>query len=456
MAVAVLNEEFLYELYGTAFENEKVGANVAIYMDSTYLPNKHFQKINNLFKKSWDDYKELPTYGVISQQLGDDTRCIRMLNDFKDNERTGASTDALLNQFEKFIVGVKTKHVLEQCVKAYGSEDIDGATELLSQHYEWKSSFSLKPSGMVDVFGTFKSRYESNKSRAENNSNKHKPVFRFYIDEIDRVNDGRSLRSQLTLVLASSGVGKSHYARYIGLEASLVDGLDVLHVQLEGTSAEVTDAYSAAIADNNAYEFETGALSEEEIEMALQKIEESVGTLMVKSFSKFGDSVSTLDIRQQADSFRDAVGKYPDIIIIDSMDLLTDYRKTKRAREELRHIRLAVAEDLKNIAMDIESHIIATYQATIESKATLDSESEILTRYNISEAKGLVRPATNLLTLNQTDTEKFENSMRVYVDKARFFDATKCGNKGVVNIKCNYDKGQFYDSEATLRLVGLG
>ena len=451
--MAVLNEEFLYELYGTAFDNDKVGANVAQHMDSSYLPNKHFQKINNLFKKSWDDYKETPSYGVISQQLGEDNRCIRMLSDFKEHKSD--SIESILTQFEKFIIGVKTKQVLEQCVKAYGAEDIEGASDILAQHYEWQSGFSLKPSEMIDVFGTFKSRFQDNKNRTEDNSSKYKPVVRFYIDEIDRANNGRNLRSQLSLILASSGVGKSHYARYVGLEASLVDGLDVLHIQLEGTSDEVTDAYSAAIANSNAYEFETGNLTDEEINEALELISKSTGTLMVKSFSKFGSSVSTLDVRKQADEFRDAVGKYPDIIIVDSLDLLTDYRKTKRAREELRHIRLAVAEDLKNIAMDLKTHVIATYQATIESKNTLDSESEILTRYNISEAKGLVRPATNLLTLNQTDTEKAENTMRIYIDKARFFDPTQCGDKGVVRIKCDYDKGKFYDSEATIRLIGL-
>lgn len=451
--MAVLNEEFLYELYGTAFDNDKVGANLAQHMDSSYLPNKHFQKINNLFKKSWDDYKETPSYGVISQQLGEDNRCIRMLSDFQEHK--SGNIDAILNQFEKFIIGVKTKQVLEKCVKAYSSEDIEGASDLLAEHYEWQNGFSLKPSEMIDVFGTFKSRFQDNKNRAEDNSSKYKPVTRFYIDEIDRANGGRNLRSQLSLILASSGVGKSHYARHVGLEASLVDGLDILHIQLEGTSDEVTDAYSASIANSNAYEFETGNLTDEEINEALELINKSSGTLMVKSFSKFGTSVSTLDVRNQADEFRDSVGKYPDIIIIDSLDLLTDYRKTKRAREELRHIRLAVAEDLKNIAMDLKAHVIATYQATIESKSTLDSESEILTRYNISEAKGLVRPATNLLTLNQTDTEKAENSMRVYIDKARFFDPTQCGDKGIVRIKCDYDKGKFYDSEATIRLIGL-
>ena len=60
-------------------------------------------------------------------------------------------------------------------------------------------------------------------------------VNRFYIPDLDQLNAGRNLRGQLTCFLASTGVGKSHIAKYIGIHANVDSGLHVLHFQLEGS-----------------------------------------------------------------------------------------------------------------------------------------------------------------------------------------------------------------------------
>lgn len=449
--MAVLTEDFLKELYGTALISNKIGANIVTHINEDYLPNRHFQKIHNAIQNYWSEYKEMPSFGNIAQTLSGDSRCTKMLESFKDS--VSHNIDATLSKLEQFIVEVRTKQATELCVKHFNNGEVERSLDVFRNHSEWVAKFSLKPSKMIDVFSTYKDRFESNKRKSKISSSTKKNVCRFYIDELDRVNDGRSLRGQLSVFMASSGVGKTHLARHIGLEASLYDGLDVLHVQLEGTEDEVMDAYSASIAKANAQEFEQGTLPDESIEEAIELISKTSGTLMVKSFSKFGAMVSTLDVKKLSDEFLESVGKYPDIIIVDSMDILTDFRKTKKVREEMRHLRLAVAEDLKNLAIDLDCHVVSTYQATIENAEFLDNEEKVLTRYHISEGKGIIRPMTNFVTLNQSSAEKEENSMRLNVDKARFFDGSKCGVRGVIRIKCDYDKGMFYDSEATLRLV---
>lgn len=79
-----------------------------------------------------------------------------------------------------------------------------------------------------------------------------------------------------------------------------------------------------------------------------------------------------------------------------------------------------MANDLKDLANDENVWMVATYQATIENREWLNDEKNVLTEYNCSEAKGLSRPLTHLITLNQSEAERNEDTMRLHIAKARF------------------------------------
>ena len=64
--------------------------------------------------------------------------------------------------------------------------------------------------------------------------------------------------------------------------------------------------------------------------------------------------------------------------------------------------------------------MVVTYQSTIEDREWLNDERNVLTEYNCSEAKGLARPCTHLVSLNQSSAERKENVMRLHVAKSRF------------------------------------
>ena len=68
--------------------------------------------------------------------------------------------------------------------------------------------------------------------------------------------------------------------------------------------------------------------------------------------------------------------------------------------------KIAVANDLKDIAGDEDVWIVVTYQATVENRDWLNDEKNVLTEYNCSEAKGLARPMTHLISLNQGSLKK--------------------------------------------------
>ena len=140
-------------------------------------------------------------------------------------------------------------------------------------------------------------------------------------------------------------------------------------------------------------------------------------------------------------------GYFPDVIVVDSLDLLNDSSGKIWDQKSLRHKRIAVAKDLKDIAADINAWVFATYQATIEDPEWVNNEKNVLNGYNLSEAKGLQRPCTHLISLNQSVREEKENTMRIYVAKSRFFP------KGSpFRICTDYEHEVFYDRVRSMNL----
>lgn len=199
-----------------------------------------------------------------------------------------------------------------------------------------------------------------------------------------------------------SGVGKSHIARWIGYNAAYISGLDVLHIQLEGAASETTDAYSAMLSGTTTYEYESGKVNNHTLEHLKSMLDTYKGTLRVKAYPKFGKEVSTTDIRTDCDKYREKYGKYPDVIIVDSLDLCTDSSGKNWDSKSLRHKRIATAQDLKDLAGETDSWLVVTYQATIENPDWVNDEKNVLTAFNTSECKGLQRPCTHLISLNQS------------------------------------------------------
>lgn len=143
----------------------------------------------------------------------------------------------------------------------------------LKEYAEWLAGFTLKDPAFVDVVKTFSVRFGRNRRREEElQASGVRPVTRFYIPDLDELNAGRNLRGQLSCILASTGVGKSHMAKYIGIRANVDDGLHVLHFQLEGSEEEALNAYSGGLIARNAFYFERGRISELEMRRVEKEI----------------------------------------------------------------------------------------------------------------------------------------------------------------------------------------
>lgn len=445
--IKALSVDFLYELFATAMRSDVICSVVVRHMKKEYLPDRAFQKIQQALSTHYKNYKTPPSYTVLNQLFNEDYDARELINTFQECNES-YNEEVILDLLESYIKGVRLQSVYSEVGKLYNQSKQDEAQDKLKEYAEWLSGFTLKSSAFIDVAKTFKERFLQNRQKElDSNNSLLAPVTRFYIHELDALNAGRSLRGQLSCFLASTGVGKSHLAKHIGIRADIDDGLHVLHFQLEGSEEEALNAYSGGLISKNAFFFERGKISDTEIKYYEEEVMSYAGSITVRSYPRFNTRISTLDIKNGIAEYRKLNGHTPDIVIIDSMDLLTDASRKMWDADHERSKRIAVANDLKDLAADEKVWMVVTYQATIENREWLNDENNVLTEYNCSESKGLARPCTHLITLNQSSAEREENTMRLHVAKSRFF---KKGD--TIKIATDYDNEIFYDARRTMNL----
>lgn len=442
----VLTEEYLIELFWGAINNNQICTAVVQYMKPEYLPGKDFQIILEAISAFYTTYHHAPKYGIIRQELDASRSAVELLEDIRDTA-TEIAPDELLVQFETYLKLVMFKKSYKNVGQLYKEGKWDEAIDTYQRESQEIKQFTLKEDEFVDVVKTFESRYRDNQERQSENKYR-KAVNSFHIGPLDQRNRGQDLRAQLSIILAQTGIGKSHAARWIGSQCCYVDGHNVLQIQLEGKAEETTDAYSAAIVGCRTSDYATGQIREETLEKYVQTVQMTSGTLVVKSYPKFGKKVSTADINNTLEEYKKKYGYYPDVLVIDSLDLLTDSSGRNYSEKGERKMHIQAAQDLKDIANEKDIWVVATYQATISDPEKTNDENFVLTEWNCSEAKGVVYPATHLFTLNQTMNEQKEKVMRINVAKSRFF-----ARGPVFKIATDYEHEHFYDSVRSMNLV---
>lgn len=437
------------DLFYTCMENDYILAVVMEHVRKEYLPDRDFITLHSCLRSYYKDYKKAPTFSILKQMIANNKSAVSLLDDIYDSASV-IETEQILEQLENYIKQVRFQKIYKEVGELYNKQGHEEASKKLQEYTEWASTFNLRSSEFVDVIETFGIRFKANRQK-HNADNKMLPITRFYIDELDAMNNGRDLRTQLTCFMAPTGVGKSHAARWIGKNACQIDGLNVLHFQLEGSKDEVVNAYSASLVSCSTYRYETGTIRDIDMSRMETMLKAVAGKLYVKSYPKFNAHVSTIDIRNGIQDFKKRYNINPDVVIIDSIDLLTDSSGRKYGENGERHKRIAVANDLKDLAADENVWMVGTYQSTIENRDWLNDEKNVLTEFNTAEAKGLARPMTHLITLNQSDRERKEHTMRLNVAKSRFFE------KGEpFKIATDYDNEQFYDQVRTMNINKVG
>jgi replicative DNA helicase len=223
------------------------------------------------------------------------------------------------------------------------------------------------------------------------------------INELDdkRVMNGGLARGEIGVVVANTGVGKSHFLVQAGAQA-LICEKNVIHYTFE-----LSEISTALRYDSHISEIPIDELLERKDEVIEKYKTLGLGRLIIKEYPT--GSASVVTIRNHIEKLALKSFK-PDLIIIDYADIM----RSTRSYDSLRHELKLIYEELRNMAMELKIPIWTASQANRSS-----AQSDIVGLENMSEAYGKAMVADVVLSLSRKSHEKADGAGRLFVAKNR-------------------------------------
>lgn len=441
----MLATNFVVELIAAALERRTVFEIVKQYLKFSYLQEEAEKKLWQWVTKRYDLTGKVPTIGQIQQQFVDDERVLEKLEEIGDVEiDENGGYELIIDSFEKFIKKMKFLEVNDKIADTYNRGDKEGAWELFVKSAEDFSKFSIQDAKFETVFGDFAERQAKRKSEDWN--------FRYKIptgiDELDYRLGGESggpETGECVLWLGDSGVGKSQCLTSVGIAAAR-QGFRVAHFQLEGTKEQCLNRYDAAWTGTLYQDVKLGNITAKKMEVTKRIIKKLRKTDIIVSSEETFNAKTLVDIRRELKEMEKKYGKI-DVIIIDYLELLElgDGHRYTPSEERFRQAKLA--KGMKMLAMEFNAVVhTATQSSNIPEEQKNDPEF-VITRAQLSEDKGKIRPFDIFVTINQTRDEAKEEIMRLHTDKLRDYK-----NGEPIHIANNFSYARFYDRKRTIEL----
>ena len=219
-------------------------------------------------------------------------------------------------------------------------------------------------------------------------------------ERVDEICKGGLGKSELGVVIAPTGAGKSMVLVHLGAQA-LKQGKTVVHYTLELQDTVVGNRYDFCIS-----EIPLGDLFHNK-KQVMFKIKDIPGQLIIKEYPT--KSASTETIKNHIERLRKK-GIEPDMIIMDYADLLRPTRTSKEKRYDLEN----TYEELRAIAQIYKCPV---WTASQTNRSGLNAE--VITMEAISEAFNKCFVADFICSLSRTVQDKQANKGRMFIAKNR-------------------------------------
>lgn len=443
-----LSSIFIVELLKCCLTDTKILNLCRQHLSYTFLENDHQKKVFKFILDSEALNGVPPTTGIIAQAFPAEPEVLNLLSQVKKTFIANENKDGLITSFEDFIRRSKFVGLFNSVHDLYQNNKQDDAIELMAQESQKISEFKLKDNYYTTVFGDYTKRDEERRRKAVDNPNLSDKA-PFGIRKLDEITYGGIKRGTSCLFLAQSGMGKTTCLRWLGIANARL-GKRVVHFQIEGSEEEALEGYDAAFTGSNLSSFDTfdyGSISEDKvrkIKKAQRDILANKGEIYVYSAESF-NALTIEKSREIVLDIEDLYGKV-DLVIWDYLEVMDTAKDFGRGEVAERRRREFVANQMTSICVELKvSGATATQANDIDPKNTINPEFT-LTRHNIAEFKGALKPFSYFITLNATKDEMRNDIMRLFCDKFRRY---KSGQ--VITIAQKKSIGRFYDSERTLR-----
>jgi len=438
-----LDEGFLIELIACCIRRRSFFLIINSYLKLNFIPDKGCKELWKAIKVKYSlESKNKISLNVLRQGLKEDESAIERLLEVKDIVKP--DFEGTLETFEEFIKESRFVELYETTGEVFNEGDRNKAYSNFIHGAEDLRNFSIKSVLHEKVFGDFERRQIE--KLFEIRSNSYDRRIPTGIDLLDHYLGGGVEKGEATLFLGDSGIGKSQLMIHLGISAAR-RGFKVAHFQAEGKKRQVMDRYDANWTGTLYRDMKTVNIDERKHKILLKRISNiGKGEIFVEAKEKFG-SWTMIELRK---SLADMFKLYGDIdlVLIDYLELIEPGDgKIYRPNEE-RFRQQVLGRMIKDIAVEFDVAVTTPTQASAVPPEAKDSTDFVLTRWNLSEDKGKLRPFDNFITLNQTRDEKVNQIIRLYLDKLREHDSGQ-----IITVAQNLARSRFYDRKRTIEEI---
>lgn len=447
-----LNPGFMAEIFKLMFSDEVIMRIASEYLKYELIP-KEWVGYKFILREAIIQYTEknkLPSIGVICQKLCDEDAVQLAAKEIK--KAALIDREIAIDQLQSFVKETEFELLSRKVHDLYEEGKKEEAIRVNAEESQriLEMSFRSKSGGFQSVFGGFHERMVER--RIEGDAASEKPVkVPFGVDRLDDVSFGGMEIGDTSLWIARSGVGKSSILKWHGYSAA-IRGVPVLHIQLEGGIKACMQIYDQLWSAQSYSDIKSGNISPKDrkkIEQAIKEVKELSSDIEVYGFKKFGQA-SMGDVRQLCYDYFNTHGKFPGLVILDSLDLVkTGISKKIDSDPDHKKEKLQTcAQLLKNLADEIGAPIITATQTSDVPFEVWNNPDKVIDRSYTEGDKTLVKPFSFVFTLNMTIEEKANATARIYVDKLRDYKESQ----EVITIATNYDKRRFYHRGRTMEM----
>lgn len=368
--------------------------------DPQYFDQKYLQYLSEKYFSYVKLYKTFPTLQLLITIIGADLRSegsdkvvgaqiVDYLKKMKANPDPG-DLPYVKEKALEFCKRQALKEALEKSVDMINTEKYESIVDIIQRAVMKGSSTSLGH----DFFTDYESRFLKTTRAAI-------PTGLVNLDAKE-VMDGGLGAGELGVVMAPTGVGKSHFLTFLGANAMRARK-NVLHFTFELSEAQIGVRY-----DSNLCNMPSNDVRDNTEKILASYKEHKFGDLNIKYYPMHTASVNTL--RSYYEKHLITKGWRPDVIIIDYADIMRSSRKYDDPRHELK----LLYEEIRSWAGEIKTPVWTASQTNRSA-----TESEVIGLESISEAYGKAMTSDVIITLSRKRAEKAAGWGRLYVAKNR-------------------------------------
>jgi len=372
--------------------NEEFCRKVIPYMRESYFDEMATKKIFTSFLDYVDQYKEPPSVEALKimldnrKDLNEDTfkEVIKTIDELKLDKDT--NQEWLVTETEKFCQDRDLINSVRKAIMIIDGKDKEMDKGSIPKLLSDSLGISFDTHIGHDYLDDFEDRYEFYHRKEER--------LPFDIDMLNKITKGGLPKKSLTVLMSSTGVGKSLVMCHMAA-AAFMHGKNVLYITAEMAEERIAERIDANLL--NVTLDELSLLPKDTFQKRVDRIKEKTpGRMVIKEYPT--GTAHAGHFRHLLNELRLKKNFVPDIIFIDYLNICASSRVKGAASVNTYVLVKSIAEEIRGLAMEFNVPIVSATQANREGYGNGDMD---LT--NTSESIGLPQTVDAMFALISTE-----------------------------------------------------